>query len=118
MEGPEFIVAVVAIIGGVGLAGYIFANIFKLIRTWLGGNKNSYDDETFERLANAFIRHKKETEQRLQNLEAIIAEEDTDSTTSTQKLEEPKDSIEIEDTSETKTSDKNNGGELRNMLRE
>lgn len=116
MGGPDFVIAIIAIIGGVGLAGYIFSNIFKLLRTWLGGNKSAYDDETFERLANAFIRHKKETEKRLQNLEAIVADEDIDSA-SAQKLEEPRKSIEIEDTSDKKSST-NNSGDLRNMLRE
>ncbi len=114
MSPEEFIIAVVAIVGGVGLAGFIFYNIFKLIRTWIGGSEG-YDEETFERLARAFMQHKKETERRLQNLEAIVTDEDNQSST-TKQIEEPKNTIEIEDdeSEEKKSSD----GNLRNMLRE
>lgn len=114
MSGEEFIIAVVAIVGGVGLAGFIFYNIFKLIRTWIGGSEG-YDEETFERLARAFMQHKNETERRLQNLEAIVTDEDHQSST-TKQIEEPKNTIEIEDdeSKDTKSSD----GNLRNMLRE
>lgn len=124
MSGEEFIIAVVAIVGGVGLAGFIFYNIFTLIRTWIGGGNSSYDDETFERLARAFMQHKKETEKRLQNLEAIVTDDDdrviskSGSGSSSQKqIEEPRRTIEIEEdeeNQETKSSD----GNLRNMLRE
>ena len=96
MSGEEFIIAVVAIVGGVGLAGFIFYNIFKLIRTWMSGS-SSYDDETFERLARAFMQHKKETEKRLQNLEAIVTDDEQSSSTSTKQIEEPRRTIEIEE---------------------
>jgi hypothetical protein len=116
MPFEEFAIAIVAIVGGVGLAGFIFYNIFNLIRTWIGGS-NSYDDETFERLARAFMQHKKETERRLQNLETIVTDEDSSSSSASNKqIEEPKKTIEIEDEDdeEVKSSD----GNLRNMLRE
>lgn len=122
MSGEEFVLSILAIIGGVGLTGFIFYNIFKIIRTWLGGN--SYDDETFERLARAFMQHKKETERRLQNLEAIVTDEDQHTisksrsgSSSPKQIEEPRRTIEIEEdeeNQETKSSD----GNLRNMLRE
>ena len=114
MSGEEFIIAVVAIVGGVGLAGFIFYNIFKLIRTWIGGSEG-YDEETFERLARAFMQHKKETERRLQNIEAIVTDEEPQSS-SAKQIKEPKKSIEIDDeeSEDTKSSD----GNLRNMLRE
>lgn len=115
MSGEEFIIAVVAIVGGVGLAGFIFYNIFKLIRTWMGRGEG-YDDETFERLARAFMQHKKETERRLQNLEAIVTDDDN-SASSTKQIEEPRKTIEIEDEEESKEA-KSSDGNLRNMLRE
>lgn len=114
MPFEEFVLAVISVVGGVGLAGFIFYNIFKLIRTWIGGS-GGYDEETFERLARAFMQHKKETERRLQNLEAIVTDEDHQGST-TKQIEKPKKTIEIEDdeSEETKSSD----GNLRNMLRE
>ena len=119
MSGQEFVIAVVAIIGGVGLAGYIFSNIFKLIRTWMGSG-NEYDDETFERLARAFMQHKKETDRRLQNLEPIVTDESSSSSsTSSKRIEEPKKTIEIEDEDDNKNKEaKSSDGNLRNMLRE
>ena len=116
MSGEEFIIAVVAIVGGVGLAGFIFYNIFKLIRTWMSGS-NSYDDETFERLARAFMQHKKETERRLQNLEAIVTDDEHSSSSSTKQIEEPRRTIEIEEDEESGEA-KSSDGNLRNMLRE
>lgn len=116
MPFEEFAIAIVAIVGGVGLAGFIFYNIFKLIRTWMSGS-NSYDDETFERLARAFMQHKKETERRLQNLETIVTDEDSSSSTnSTKQIKESNKKIEIEDEDEEEI--KSSDGNLRNMLRE
>jgi len=116
MSGEEFIIAVVAIVGGVGLAGFIFYNIFKLIRTWMSGS-SSYDDETFERLARAFMQHKKETERRLQNLEAIVTEDAEPTSSSKKQIEEPRKTIEIDEEEEGKEA-KSSDGNLRNMLRE
>lgn len=66
MGGPEFIVAIVAIV--------CFSS---LIKTWMNKKDNEGpDEESFNRLAQAFMQHKKEMEERVQNLEAIIAEEE------------------------------------------
>lgn len=46
-----------------------------LIKYWLTRN-DSLDKESFNRLARAFMQHKKEMEQRVQDLEAIIADVD------------------------------------------
>lgn len=115
MPFEEFVIAVVAIVAGVGLAGFIFSNIFKLLRTWLGRD-SSYDAETFERLARAFMQHKKETERRIQHLEAIIADEE-EAAASKKQIEEPAKTIEIEEEEEHEKA-KSSGGSLRNMLRE
>ncbi|MGK7369889.1 MAG: hypothetical protein ACNS64_06710 [Candidatus Halalkalibacterium sp. M3_1C_030] len=116
MPFEEFAIAIVAIVGGVGLAGFIFYNIFKLIRTWMSGS-SSYDDETFERLARAFMQHKKDTEKRLQNLEAIVTEDDQSTSSSTKQIEEPRRTIEIDEEDENEEA-KSSDGNLRNMLRE
>ena len=122
MEGPEFIIAALAIITGTGLAGYIFMNIFKLIRSWIGGS-GKVDEESFNRLAKAFMEYKKDTQQRLKNLEAIIADEDDTKTSSSsgssKQIEAPKQSIEIEDQeTESERSQSGSDSNLRNMLRE
>lgn len=116
MEPPEFFIAAIAIIAGTGLAAYIFGNIFKLIKTWL--NRGSgYDEETFERLARAFMQHKKDTERRIQNLEAIVADE-SDSKSTKKQIEQARKTIEIEDEEGEKESNSKSGNNLRNMLRE
>ncbi len=62
-----FIVAIVAIICTTSL-----------IKTWINRNQNGgFDEESFNRFARSFIQHKKDMEQRVQNLEARIADEDT-----------------------------------------
>ena len=124
MEGTEFIIAALAIIAGTGLTGYIFMNIFKLIRSWIGGSNGGEPEEEFNRLARAFMEHKKDSQRRIQNLEAIISEEDSTKGVKQEKtpnqIEAPKESIEFDDSqnvSEKSESNDNNKNILRNMLR-
>lgn len=48
-----------------------------LIKSWMNSRykENNIEEESFNQLAKAFIQHKKEMLKRIQNLEAIIAEE-------------------------------------------
>lgn len=118
MSFEEMVVAVIATVGGVGLLGFIIARITGLIQSWINRNKGGYDEETFNRLAKAFMQHKKDTERRLKNLEAIIAEEDDSG--KTKQISEPKQTIEIEDDErqpEEKKNKNNDGDKLRNMLK-
>ena len=124
MEGPEFLIAALAIITGTGLAGYIFMNIFKLIQSWIGGS-TEVPEEEFNRLARAFMEHKKDTQRRIQNLEAIISDDDSSESLnreqSSKQIEAPKESIEFDDAdnvSEESGSSSNDQNNLRNMLRE
>lgn len=67
MDPFIMVIAIVAIGCGTGL-----------IKTWMDKHYqegNKIDEESFEQLARAFIQHKKEMQERVQNLEAIIAEE-------------------------------------------
>ncbi|MDZ7716620.1 MAG: hypothetical protein U5J95_10445 [Balneolaceae bacterium] len=104
MEGEIFVITIVAIGCATGI-----------ITSWLKNRRQAggIDQEVFERLAKAFMRHKKDAERRIQNLEAIIAD-DTD--TSPTQIEEPKNTIEIEDEKEQKS--KSGNSNLSNMLRE
>jgi len=49
-----------------------------LIKSWMKRSRSSseVDAESFNRLAKAFMEHKKEMQRRVENLEAIVADED------------------------------------------
>ncbi len=124
MSFEEMIVALVGTVAVFGLVGYMSAKIFGLIKTWINRKKGGVPEEEFNRLAKAFVNYKKETQRRLQNLEAIIADEhDEDTETVSQddktspQIEAPNKTIEIEDTEKEKARS-DNGNNLRNMLRE
>lgn len=123
MSFEEMVVALVGSIGAFALVGYLAAKTFGLIKTWINRNKNSIPEEEFDRLAKAFMQYKKNTERRLQNLEAIISEQDQESTIDTQssskQIDAPRANIEIEDQEPEKgKSQSGNSDNLRNMLRE
>lgn len=58
-----------------GFAAFVCTGVYKLISKKLHQN-DEIDSETFERLARAFMQHKKEMEKRVQNLEAIVTDQD------------------------------------------
>ncbi len=123
MSFEEMIVALVGAVGGFILVGYLSAKIFGLIKTWINRKKGGVPEEEFNRLARAFVNYKKETQRRIQNLEAIIADEDNETVSQDDKtspqIEAAKKTIEIEDTeSEKEKTRSDNGNNLRNMLRE
>jgi hypothetical protein len=116
MNGEEFVLAVITIVMGSVVLIVGISKFADLIKAWLNRNQHSYDEETFNRLAKAFTQYRKDTERRLQNLEAIVTDEKRPA--ASKKLEPPHNSIEIDSdiTEERKTGsgDRN----LRNMLRE
>jgi ferritin-like metal-binding protein YciE len=101
----------------------IIPMLFSLAKKWIDRKNSPYSDETFDRMAQAFIKHKKETERRLQNLEAIVTDDGpaTKRSKSPNKKKEKKPSaktIEIDSDSSEKDQKKDNSesGNLRNML--
>jgi hypothetical protein len=81
MSGEEFIIALIGIVAGTMFLGYSVARITGLIKLWMEQHhERKHGSVNSEALQN----FRAETERRLQNLEAIIAEE------SPQQLEEPK----------------------------
>lgn len=56
-------------------AAFVCTGIYKLIKTKMERD-SGIDAETFNRLAEAFVEHRNDMRKRVQNLEAIIAEED------------------------------------------
>jgi len=89
------IVAIVAIACATGL-----------IKSWINRKKSDseVDAESFNRLARAFMEHKKEMQKRIENLEAIIADDKQDD-----------DFLEIEDrdTESTLSNDLNKKDKVR-----
>ncbi|WP_372635022.1 hypothetical protein [Fodinibius sp.] len=55
-----------------GFSAFVCTGIYKLIMAKMN-RTHGIDSETFERLAEAFIRHKKEMNRRVRNIETIIA---------------------------------------------
>lgn len=113
----ELVIAIVSVISATIFGIYIISKITGLIKTWINRNNNTYSDEEFEKLARAFVQHKKEIVKRIQNLEAIVTDESTESS---KKLQEERKSIEIEseDSNQKEKKKESSGGNLRNMLRE
>ena len=75
MDGPEFVIAAIAILGGIGLTAYIFGSIFKLIRTAIEsrGKKELPSDVVSMK---EFIEYKLKVAKRIQTLEAIVVDQD------------------------------------------
>lgn len=127
MSEEEMMVALFAIIGGLTFTGYVFTKIFGLVKAWIDRNNSGIHADDFNRLAKAFMKHKNDSERRIQNLEAIIADEEAEPTIrapeDTDQLNTPSQSIEMEEPSrpQNETGEENNRGNdsnLRNMLRE
>lgn len=112
MEEEIFIISLVGIVFGTALVGFIFWNIFNLIKRKIDSSSNSsdLDPQFFKALAE----FKRNTEKRLNNLEAIATDDDHDPINIT---ENPTGSIEIED-DEVREEPKKSDNNLRNMLNE
>lgn len=71
----EFLVPLLILSFFTVLGGLVLWKIFDIVRTSIHKDKGMYDQESFERMAQAFINHKKETEQRLRNIETALSGE-------------------------------------------
>ncbi|WP_372635020.1 hypothetical protein [Fodinibius sp.] len=121
MGFEEMVVALVGAIGGIALVGFIFAKIVGLTKAWINRNNTAITEEDFDRLARAFMEHRKRSERRIQHLEAIIAGEDEIKapqtlSESSEKPEVSSETIEIDE--EQQESSGGDDGNLRNMLHE
>ncbi len=116
MSEEEFVIALVAIVAGIGFAGFIMYNIFSLIRSKIeSSNKSSGNiDPQFFRALSDF---KKTTERRLNNVEAILTDIEEERIRIPEEAESTGD-IEIEEESQRTASKKTQDGNLRNMLNE
>jgi hypothetical protein len=66
---------ILAILIVFSFAAFVCTGIYKLIKTKMDRDQGM-DAETFNRLAEAFVEHRKEMNKRVENLEAIIADQD------------------------------------------
>ena len=89
--------------------------IYKLIRAKM--DSTGIDEDTFDRLAKAFVEHRKESNQRIQHLESIISKGTSSTENEHPKIEDASSSIEVEDENQ-RTSSTENSSNLRNMLHE
>lgn len=113
MQFEEMVVAIIAIIGGIGFASFMFWNVFSLIKTWINRKSGTALNPQFFKALGEF---KKDTERRLAHIEAIIAENSEEELA--KKSVKPKTpQIEIEDENERGRGD-DKSGNLRNMLNE
>lgn len=117
MSDNELLIAFVAIVGGIGFAGFLFWNIFSLIKQWI--NRKSGGPEINPQFFKALGEYKKNTERRISNLEAIVSDLEEEK----YRLDETRDSIgdiEIEEQEVRSSSNKgkDEDGNLRNMLNE
>lgn len=81
MEGEIFVITLVSIVCTT-----------VLIKAWINRQKEqqaAVDEESFNRLARAFMQHKKEITERIQNIEAVLADSNGKSVDNFQQIEAP-----------------------------
>ena len=118
MTPEEFMLAAIGIVGGLGFAGFIFWNIFSLIKQWINRKSgNSQLDPQFFRALGEF---KKKTERKISTLEAKIEELEEERYRLSDEDQESMGDIEIEEQEIRSSSkeDRDNDSNLRNMLNE
>lgn len=118
-EIMQILIPITGIVFGTLLVGYVFGKIVGLIKAWINRKGGSYDEEKIDRMAKAFIKHKKDTERRLQNLEAILTDDNpkSGSTSKKQLNKRRSETIEIDDReTDTDQQEESYKGNLQNML--
>jgi cysteinyl-tRNA synthetase len=71
-------------------AAFVLSGIYRLIKMKMQSGNAEVDEETFDRLARAFIDHKKEMTKRVENLESIVADTDSSMDDNLEQIEAPK----------------------------
>jgi len=115
MSEWEFIVVLIATVGGLAITGFFFYGIFSIIKAWINRNNNSSEiDPQFFKALGEF---KRSTERRISNLEAIISEMDEEKIRADKEQATGEITIESDEERDT-TDDESNDRNLRNMLNE
>ena len=68
------LVGVFALLFAVVLFGFIFFQAGRIINNWVKKRTSKTDEDTFNRMAQAFIQFRDDTNRRLQNIETIITD--------------------------------------------
>jgi hypothetical protein len=120
MTSSEYDLVITVIVSGVVI--FIISKLTGLIKDWINRKKNIYNEEDFEQLAKTFVEFKKEGERRLQNLEAIISEDEIELASSFEQPSEEAEldsMIEIDRGNNVEEQNKSSkGGSFRNTNRE
>ncbi|SMO59238.1 hypothetical protein [Gracilimonas mengyeensis] len=123
MSFEEMVVAIIAIIGGLGFTGFLFWNVFSLIKQWI--NRKSGNQQLDPQFFKALGEFKRSTDRRLANLEAIVSDmEEGEQQSAELKQRKSMGEIEIEEedirsnNQENRSKKSQDDGNLRNMLSE
>ncbi len=116
MVGEE--VAVVAIVFGTVLTIVFLGIVGSIIKTWIKRGSDSGDLSKNKEFLSALREFKEKTDQRLSNIEAIVAKEHPKKSVTKKSLnqKEHSSSIEIELNNEPDKEESSKSGNLRNML--
>ena len=117
---PEeiMIISVVAIVFGTGLVGLVLTGIYKLIKAKIDQG-NSSSGNINPQFFKALGEFKKNTERRLSNLEEIVSDmEEERYLVDDSEKSMPEIEIEEEEVRSSSQKEKDNDGNLRNMLNE
>ncbi|MCG8373236.1 MAG: hypothetical protein MI700_06865 [Balneolales bacterium] len=116
MSEEELLISIVAIVFGVGFAGFLFHNIFSLIRAAIEKRNSAASGDINPQFFKALGEFKRQTERRIANLESIVTELEEEKI----RISDSEDSsgeIEIEP-EEVRKPQKDENSNLRNMLNE
>lgn len=69
------LIALILIGFGTVLGCLVLWKVFDIVRSSIKENKTSITEKDFDRLAKAFIQHKKKMQKRVKHLESVIVEE-------------------------------------------
>lgn len=117
MSENELIIAFVAIVGGLSFAGFLFWNVFSLVKHWI--NRKSGNSDIDPQFFKALSEFKKNTERRIKNLEAIVSDMEEDRYKVDEGERKSMGEIEIEEEEVRSDEDSSkDDGNLRNMLSE
>lgn len=83
------LIALLLLAFGTALGALLLWKLFDMVRSSINKNKEAIPAEQFNRLARAFVEHKKEMTKRVQHLEAIIADSDHNTDKSLESIEAP-----------------------------
>lgn len=106
-------IIVVGIVFGSVVAIVVCTLLYKLIKSSI--SDSTYDEEDFNRMAQAFIEYKKETERRLESLEDMVGNEEKNK--SSQRTLDQSEQINIEEPS-PQQQEPNEENKLKNILKE